>query len=210
MSPPRSARKGRVRDVREGLAAIARGRAALVRSVATRVDSRADAEDLVQSALLKALERAADLRGQDKLVPWFGRILETSLADHWRRCAAESRMRSRLARDLGEPSQGADLRWLTCRCLEAALATLRPEHADLVRRIELEGTPLRQVARELGIRPNTTAVRLHRGRRALVRAVRQLCRFCRLHWGFDCSCSQAPGRPARGASGDEGAVWRNR
>ncbi len=203
MTTPRSARKVSAPEVRAGLAAIARGRAALVRTLALRVGSRADAEDLVQSALLKAFERAADLRDQDKLVAWFGRILARSLADHRRRWAAESRMRSRLGRDVEEPGRAADLRWLTCRCLEAALATVRPEYADLVRRIELEGTPLRQVARELGIRPNTAAVRLHRGRRALVRAGRQPCQLCRLHWGFDCACRLAPGRPPAG-------FWRGR
>jgi DNA-directed RNA polymerase specialized sigma24 family protein len=57
--------------VREGLAAIARGQATLVRRLALRIGSRADAQDLVQSALLRALERAGDLRDQDKLVPWF-------------------------------------------------------------------------------------------------------------------------------------------
>jgi len=196
---PRSARKARPRGVRERLAAIARGQAALVRSLALRIGSRADAQDLVQSALLRALERAEDLRDQDKLVPWFGRILRTSLADDRRRRAAESRMRSRLGRDAEEPGPSPDLRWLTCRCLAAALTTVRPEHADLLRRVELEGTPLRQVARELGVRPNTAAVRLHRGRRALVHALRQLCRFCRLHWRFDCSCS-SPIEPATGAS----------
>ena len=209
MKTPRSAREGRTPELQAGLAAIAQGRAALVRSLAMRVGSRADAEDLVQSALLKALERAADLRDDDKLVAWFRRILETSLGDHRRRRAAELRMRSRLGPDDEEPSQVADQRWLTCRCLEAALMTVRPEYADLLRRIELEGIPLRQVAQEFGLRPNTAAVRLHRGRQALVRSVRQLCRFCRLHWGFDCSCGQAPGRPA-GAAREEGAVRRNR
>jgi len=208
---PRSARASRPRGVREGLAAIARGQATLVRRLALRIGSRADAQDLVQSALLRALERAGDLRDQDKLVPWFRRILETSLADDRRRRAAELRMRSRLGRDVEEPGQASDLRWLTCRCLEAALTTVRPEYADLLRRIELAGTPLRQVARELGVRPNTVAVRLHRGRRALAGALRQLCRFCRLHWGFDCLCRSALNQEAIGESGPGGErVRRNR
>ena len=203
MTPP-WAREIRPRGVREGLAAIARAQAALVRSLAVRVGSRAAAEDLVQSALLRALERAEDLRDPDKLVPWFRRILETSLADDRRRRGAELRMRFRLGRDVEELGQAPDLRWLTCRCLEAALTTVRPEYADLLRRIELAGTPLRQVARELGVRPNTVAVRLHRGRRALAGALRQLCRFCRLHWGFDCSCRPALNQAAIGESGPGG------
>ena len=210
MSPRQSVRSARASEARESLASIARGRAALVRRLAQRAGSRADAEDLIQSALLKALERAGDLRDQDKMVPWFGRIVETGLADHRRRREAESRMRSRLARDVEEPGQAPDLRWLTCRCLEVALATVRPEYAAIVRRIDLRGIPLRRVARELGVRPNTAAVRLHRGRRAVVHALRQICRFCRLHWGFDCRCGRVPDRPAGGASGETGRVRCNR
>jgi RNA polymerase sigma-70 factor (ECF subfamily) len=156
--------------------------------------SRADAEDFVQEALLKALTRAGDLRDGTKLVPWFRRILETGLADHARRQAAESRMRSRLARDAAADAQDEDeVRWLSCQCLEAALVIVKVEYADVVRRVDLEQVPLRQVALDLGVRPNTVAVRLHRGRGAVVRALRELCRFCRLHWRLDCACRRPAG-----------------
>jgi RNA polymerase sigma-70 factor (ECF subfamily) len=141
------------------------------------------------------------LRDRDKLVPWFGRILETSLANHRRRRAAESRMESRLGPDSHAPAPVADLHWLSCQCLEAALASIRPDQAGLVRSVDLRGIPLRQVARELGVRSNTAAARLHRARRATARALVQLCRFCRLHWGFDCLCLVASGQAAAGPSG---------
>jgi RNA polymerase sigma factor (sigma-70 family) len=182
----------------EGLAAIARGQAALVRALTRRLGSRADAEDFVQAALLKALTRAGDLRDGAKLVPWFRRILETGLADHARRRAAESRMRSQLARDAAANAQGEDeVRWLSCQCLEVALVTVKKEYADVVRRVDLEVTPLRQAALDLGVRPNTLAVRLHRGRRAVIRALAELCRFCRLHWRLDCACRRPATRRSR-------------
>lgn len=181
-------------EAKEGLAAIARGQAAVVRALTRRLGSRADAEDFVQEALLKALTRAGDLRDGTKLVPWFRRILETGLADHARRRAAESRMRSRLARDAAADAQDEDeVRWLSCQCLEAALVIVKVEYADVVRRVDLEQVPLRQVALDLGVRPNTVAVRLHRGRGAVVRALRELCRFCRLHWRLDCACRRPAG-----------------
>lgn len=185
-------------EAKEGLAAIARGQAAVVRALTRRLGSRAEAEDFVQEALLKALTRAGELRDGTKLVPWFRRILETGLADHARRGAAESRMRSRLARDAAADARGEDeVRWLSCQCLEAALVTVKVEYADVVRRVDLEEVPLRQVALDLGVRPNTVAVRLHRGRRAVVRALRELCRFCRLHWRLDCACRRPAGPRSR-------------
>jgi len=189
-------------EVKEGLAAIARGQAAVVRALTRRLGSRAEAEDFVQEALLKALTRAGDLRDGTKLVPWFRRILETGLADHARRRAAESRMRSQLARDAAADTQDEDeVRWLSCQCLEAALVTVKVEYTDVVRRVDLEQVPLRQVALDLGVRPNTVAVRLHRGRRAVVRALRELCRFCRLHWRLDCACRRPPGPQSRPVTG---------
>ncbi len=179
-----------VEEAQEGLAAIARGQASLVRTLTRRLGSRADAEDFVQTALLRALSRAGDLRDATKVVPWFRRILETGLADHARHRVAESRMRSQLARDAAAKAEGeAEVRWLSCRCIEAALVAVKKAYADVVRRVDLEEIPLRHVAFELGVRPNTAAVRLHRGRHAVVRALRQLCRFCRLHWRLDyCAC----------------------
>jgi RNA polymerase sigma factor (sigma-70 family) len=184
-------------EVQEGLAAIARGQAALVRALTRWLGSRAEAEDFVQTALLRALTRAGELRDGTKVVPWFRRILETGLADHARRRAAESRMRARLARDAETAAEGeVEIRWLSSRCIEAALAAVEKEYAEMVRRVDLEEMPLRVLALELGIRPNTAAVRLHRGRREVVRSLRQLCRFCRLHWRLDyCACRQ-PAVPA--------------
>lgn len=194
----------RAGDVREGLEAIARGQATLVRVLTRRLGSRADAEDFVQTALLRALTRAGELRDGTKVLPWFRRILETGLADHGRRRAAESRMRVRLARDAAPDGQAeTDVQWLSCQCLETALAAVKTEYADIVRRVDLEEISLRQVALDLGIRPNSAAVRLHRGRRAVIRALRQLCRFCRLHWRFDyCGCPRPANRPRRSGAGE--------
>lgn len=185
-----AARQAPIGEVRAELEAIARGQATLVRVLTRRLGSRADAEDFVQTALLKSLTRAGQLRDGTKVLPWFRRILETGLADHARRRASELRIRVRLAQDAATDSQAeTDVQWLICQCLETALAAVKTEYADIVRRVDLEEIPLRQVALDLGIRPNTAAVRLHRGRRAVVRALRRLCRFCRLHWRLDdCGC----------------------
>jgi RNA polymerase sigma-70 factor (ECF subfamily) len=173
------------------LVAVARGQARIVRALTGRLGSRAEAEDVIQSALLRALDRAGDLRDRSKVVPWFRRIVQAALADHERRRAADSRARSRIggALQLGGPGD-IELYWETCRCLEAALEAVRPGDARLLRRVELEGESLGGVARALGIRTNTAAVRLHRARRAVIRVWRDICRFCRLHWRLDCACRQ--------------------
>jgi RNA polymerase sigma-70 factor (ECF subfamily) len=179
------------------LLAIARAQARIVRALATRLGSRAEAEDVIQSALLRALDRAGDLRDRSKVVPWFRRILQSALVAHERRRAVDSRARSRIvgALSLGDPGD-IELYWETCRCLEAALDAIKPDEARLLRQVELERKPLREVAGALRIRTNTAAVRLHRARRAVIRVWRDICRFCRLHWRLDCVCrpDEAPER----------------
>lgn len=49
-----------------------------MRTLATRLGSRAEAEDVIQSALLQALDRAGDLRDRSKVVP--------SRPGVWRHC----------------------------------------------------------------------------------------------------------------------------
>jgi RNA polymerase sigma-70 factor (ECF subfamily) len=187
--------------VDEYLVAIARGQRRVVHALTARLGSLAEAEDVVQSALLRALDRAGDLRDRSKVVSWFRRILKAALADHERRRAAYSRARSRIggALQFGGPGD-IELYWETCQCLEVALEAVRPVDARLLRQIELEGRSLRDVARVLGIRTNTAAVRLHRARRAVVRVWRDICQFCRLHWRLDCACKQHRGAGRTSAS----------
>ena len=196
--PPGRPPRARPSEVDDYLVAIARAQARVVRALAMRLGSRAEAEDVIQSALLRALDRAGDLRDRSKVVAWFRRILQTVLVAHERRRAVDARARSRIV-GAGGPGD-LEAHWETCQCLKAALDAVKPADAWLVGQVELEGKPLREVSRALGIRTNTAAVRLHRARRAVIRVWRDICRFCRLHWRLDCDCRHGGGakrgRPA--------------
>lgn len=51
----------------------------------SRVGNEADADDLLQHGLLKALQRAGELRDNTKLTAWFYQILHNVIVDHARR-----------------------------------------------------------------------------------------------------------------------------
>lgn len=51
----------------------------------SRIGSEADAEDLLQSGLVKALERAGEIKEHEKIVPWFYQVLRNAM---WIMCAA--------------------------------------------------------------------------------------------------------------------------
>lgn len=60
--------------------------------VASRVGNTADAEDLLQNGLVKALHRAGEVKDDEKAIAWFFRLLRNVIIDHVRsRAAAEKR-----------------------------------------------------------------------------------------------------------------------
>lgn len=158
-----------------------------------RTGTREDAEDVLQNAFVRALERGAGLKSRESAVAWFYRLLRNALVDRQRGSAAAERAAEPGLRADAWESAGADapLHEEVCRCVADLLPTLKPEYAELIRRVDLDGVAVVEAARALGITPNHAGVRLHRARKALLREVRLSCGTCATHGCFDCSC----GRP---------------
>jgi RNA polymerase sigma-70 factor (ECF subfamily) len=55
------------------------------------VGDLATAEDILQSAFVKAMEHGAELRKGESVVAWFYRILRNAVTDHYRRTASQSK-----------------------------------------------------------------------------------------------------------------------
>ena len=165
-----------------------------------RVGSREAAEDILQDAYVRGLDRAASLRDRESATAWFYRLLRNALTDHYRRRGAEGRALERVAAEAGPeaeagaPPADAELMDAVCGCVGALVDTLKPEYAAAVRRVDLEGAALPAFAAEAGITANNAAVRLHRARQALRRQVERSCGTCATHGCLDCHCSDAPRR----------------
>src|SRR6188768_51294 len=56
-----------------------------------RVGSRETAEEILQAAFVKSIEKQDSLRDGEHAVAWFYRLLRNSLIDHYRRQAALER-----------------------------------------------------------------------------------------------------------------------
>ena len=52
--------------------------------LAARVGSEAEAEDILQNGLLKAVQRAGELQDDAKLTAWFYQLLRNAVVDHYR------------------------------------------------------------------------------------------------------------------------------
>jgi RNA polymerase sigma factor (sigma-70 family) len=149
------------------------------------------AEDLLQDSLLKALRKAPDIRDEEKLLPWFYRILRNAVIDTYRsRGAAPGRVEIDvdLLEAPAEPS-AADEQSL-CECFRLLVPTLKPEYAAMIQRLELGTADPEAVAKELGITRNTLKVRRHRARQALRQRLEETCRTCAKHGCLDCTCQK--------------------
>ncbi len=154
-----------------------------------RVGHRADAEDLLQVAMLRLVERGGLLRDKDKLVPWFYRLLHNLIVDWYRRHASAHELQRRLCASASpDPDVDQALFGEVCACVLDVLNTLKPQYADIVRRVDLDEQPLGTVARELGISQGNVSVRLHRARRALLKGLREVCGACLKHCRLSCDC----------------------
>jgi RNA polymerase sigma factor (sigma-70 family) len=65
----------------------------------SRVGSREVAEDILQAAFVKTLERGDEIRDQESAVAWFYRVLRNALVDHHRHQAVDSRFLDSAAKE---------------------------------------------------------------------------------------------------------------
>ena len=161
-----------------------------------RVGSRAEAEDILQDAFVRSLDRAGTVRDPEAVIPWFYRLLRNAVIDHHRRRGAEDRALAYAAGTADEAEPGADeaLRDEVCACVGALVETLKPEYATAIKRVDLDGSTVAAFAREAGITANNAGVRLHRAHEALRRQLAQSCGTCATHGCVDCHCG-GPNRP---------------
>lgn len=174
--------------------ALVEGRDQLLGFLRRRLGSADEAEEVLQAFMLRAVERSGDLRDVRTVRGWLSRVLASSVADHQRH-AIRRRQRETVMSpekfDAFSAEPDPELEEAVCNCLYKLLPTLKPEHAEVIRRIDLVGEPREQVAARLGVTLNALGVRLHRARQALKRRLEEMCLTCPVHGYLDCGCEVA-------------------
>ena len=156
-----------------------------------RFKVEAEAEEVLQAFMLRALERSADLRDTNSVRGWLSRILSTTIADFHRQRSRTIRealftaeINDRFAMD-----HGAEVDHDVCECLYQYLPLLKTEQAEIIRRIDLAGEPRESIAVETGVTVNNITVRLHRARQALKGHLEEMCTTCQEVSYLACRCS---------------------
>ena len=154
-----------------------------------RVESREVAEDILQSAFVRSLERGSEVREEESIVAWFYRVLRNAVIDHYRHRASTERALEGWGKEfVQQETPDPDLHRDICACIAGLVDTLKPEYQDALRIIDLDEGSLNDLAQKSKITAGNAAVRVHRAREALRKQVRTVCGSCAEHGCLDCRC----------------------
>jgi RNA polymerase sigma-70 factor (ECF subfamily) len=140
-----------------------------------------EGDDIVQSVMLKLLERRTEV-GPDSVRAWLFAVTRNAVAEYYRRKPATVGVDhlEDFAADTATASGDHAIAALA-DCLDPMLALLSPADAEILRRVDLRGEPQTEIARSLGVAPSTIKSRVQRAR-------------LKLRAEFDRCCSIASGR----------------
>ena len=174
----------------ELVAQLDANRRAFLSFLERRVGHREAAEDVLQEAYARSLDKMP-LESGESAVAWFYRVLRNSVIDQYRRNGAGERAIASLARQLDEEAVPApDERDAVCGCVARLSETLKAEYAAALRRIDVDGVSIAHYAAENGITPNNARVRVFRAREALRKRVVHWCGACAERGCIDCTCGE--------------------
>lgn len=183
--------------------ALVENHQAFRRFLERRLGRRDVAEDILQEAFARSLDKLETLRDGEAAIAWFYRTLRNATIDYFRRAKSSDRALMQFASELETSEEPPELvRREVCRCVSRLADTLKPEYALALRRIEVDGLSVVGFAEEQGLSKNNAAVRVFRAREALRRQVAASCGTCAEHGCLDCTCGT--GEPAEKKHGCHG------
>lgn len=122
-----------------------------------RLQNRQLAEEILQDAFIKTIEKGSDLREGEGAVAWFYRLLRNAIIDNYRRQGSKEKAlnfktaeEKLLAEELDPEFENA-----ICGCMKTLLPTLKNEYSEILNKVDLEEQSLTKVAEELGISTTT-------------------------------------------------------
>lgn len=130
----------------------------LYRLAVSLVGNAADAEDVLQEALIGAFRGLRSFEARSSVKTWLTRILVIQAAQ-WRRSR-----RRRITEPMEDSIPAADRGPETAMDVQAALGQLSPEHREVLALREFEQMSYEEIAQVLGVPRGTVESRIHRAR----------------------------------------------
>jgi RNA polymerase sigma-70 factor (ECF subfamily) len=141
--------------------------------VRRRVPSSSDADDVVQTVLLRLLESDVE-QSLASPTAWVLSAARTAIADHHRsRARSAELLPNTFEIPTSQPEDASDI----TECLVPLLAGLASDDQALLRRVDLEGESQAALAQEMGLSVSGLKSRVQRARGRLRDAVLSRCEF---------------------------------
>ncbi len=154
--------------------------------VRARVPS-AEVDDVLQTAAIRAFEKAESLQEPDRVLPWLYRLHRNIVTDEMRKQASRQRLVDDAASVPEVPVQHDTQD--PCACSVSQARRIEPPgYASILMLVDVGDASLAEAARILGISANNAAVRLHRAREKLRNTMREHCGVTNLRECADCRC----------------------
>lgn len=129
-----------------------------------------EASDALQDALISAFRRADSFRGDSAVTTWLHRIVVNASLDRLRRRSVRPTvpLPEEGQPSIADPTDAVDQRELQL-VIRQALADLPADQREAVLLVDLEGWPVQEAARILGVPEGTVKSRCFRGRAKLAK-----------------------------------------
>ena len=157
--------------------------------IGRRVDSAADADDILQDVFLRIHRHASSLERQERLVSWLFQVTRNAITDFYRAPVRRRESPAGAPPDLELAAVHAG-RWIEdddeasgqvgqelAHCLRPMLSRLPPHYREAVTLIDLEGLSQQDAAIRAGLSLSGMKSRVQRGRRALEQVLLDCCRI---------------------------------
>lgn len=174
-------------DGTDVLGRITAHRAKFLSFLTARVHDPETAEDILQSAYVKAVEHGATIRRDESTVAWFYRILRNAIVDHYRRSAARERAHEAFVVE-GDLSYELEIERTVCSCIGEVILDLKSEYRTAIEQVDIAGSSVDVFARAEQISLTNASVRLHRARKKVAKELIAICGICAEHKCLDCTC----------------------
>jgi RNA polymerase sigma factor (sigma-70 family) len=159
--------------------------------VSRRVPDPQLAEDILQTAYLRAVEHRDDFEPGESAVAWFYRLLRNAVIDSYRRHASRSKALEVWTRELETSAQPSpEVEREVCSCIHGILDGLKPEYAEVLRAVDLKQQRVQDFAGEHRITASNAGVRIHRARAAFRKQLLKTCATCAEHQCVNCTCDR--------------------
>ena len=151
--------------------------------ISRRITNRADAEDVLQEALVKIHRNVERLAADSNVYAWVYRVTRNSIVDHYRKHRPDVSLDTAadLPEDLAKEVASRDVMGEIADCLQPMIAYLPAKYREALVLADLEGLTQGEVAARLGLSLSGAKSRVQRAREQLKKILFDCCQF-----EFDC------------------------